>query len=143
MKNWLSTIRQSVDGGIVKATEAQHLQVIEAGFSHYLHRARNPQAGGIFTQPPLQGVAVVRNEKMLTMFFSMCVSEGAEMGRWGGHRWYYPCWSVPTIMQTESWVAIERATRPHNVIPRLGHTADIWHFENADWTLCELYLCLR
>lgn len=129
--------------GIVKATEAEHLHVIESGLNHYIQRARNPQAGSVYTQGPLEGVAVVRNEKMLTMFFSMCVSEGVEMGRWGGHRWYYPCRSVPTIYRTQAWSAIERATLQHNIVPRLGCSADIWHFENADWTLCELLLCLQ
>lgn len=142
MTNWLSTLRQSLDYNVVKATEAQHLQVIEAGFSHFLHRARNPQAGKIITSGPLHGVAVVRNEKMLIMFLSMMVSMGTEQGKWGGHRFYYPCWLVPQIEMTEAWQAIQRASLQHRVMPRLGHSADVWHFENADWTLCEVFLCL-
>lgn len=143
MKNWLATIRQTTDGGLVNATVEEQRQVIKAGFTHFLHRARNPQTGQVFVRPPLEGVVVIRNERMFMAFIAMCVSEGIELGRWGGHRWYYPCGLVPTIEQTLAWRSIDEVARPQNFIPRVGHSADIWHFENADWTLCELYLCLR
>lgn len=142
MASWLTTFKDSLQVGVIKATEAQHLQVIEAGFNHFLHRARNPQSGRVITGGPAAGVVVVRNEKMLIMFLSMMVSSGAEQGRWGGHRFYYPCWSVPQIQTTEAWQAIQRSCVQHRVTARLGYTTDIWHFENADWTLCEVLLCL-
>lgn len=142
MVRWLARFQDTLQGGVIKANEAQHLHVIEAGFNHFLYRARNPQAGRIITSGPTQDVAVVRNEKMLIMFFSMMVSSGSEQGRWGGHRFYYPCMSVPRIQSTEAWQAIQRSCVQHGVTARLGHSADIWHFENADWTLCEVLICL-
>jgi hypothetical protein len=140
--NWLTTLRDTVQSSVTKSTETQQLHGIEAGFNHFLHRARNPQAGSVITSGPTYGVNVIRNERMLTMFLSMMVSAGSEQGRWGGHRFYYPCWLVPQVEYSEPWRAIQRACVRHRVTARLGHNADIWHFENADWTLCEVYICL-
>jgi hypothetical protein len=142
MAKWLTTLRDNMQGGVAKATEAQHLQVIEQGFNHFLNRARNPQAGQVITSGPLYDTAVVRNERMLVMFLGMMVAAGTEQGRWGNHRFYYPCRHVPSIERTQAWQAIERACRHHGTTARLGHNADIWHFENADWSLCEVFICL-
>jgi hypothetical protein len=131
-----------MQAGVVKASRAQHLQVIEAGFDHFLNRARNPQAGSVITSGPMHGVSVVRNDQMLIMFLSMMVSAGSEQGRWGGHRFYYPCVLVPQIERTDAWQAIQRTCVQHRASARVGHSADIWYFENTDWTLCELFICL-
>lgn len=142
MSNWLATIKNGLTANFMNATPAQHLEVIEAGFNHFAHRARNPQAGRLLPGPPMPGVPVVRSEQALMVFLSTMTAQGASEGRWGGHKFYYPCRMVPSIERAQAWQAIMRGVYAHGIVPRLGHDADIHIFENADWTLCEVFLCL-
>lgn len=141
---WLAPIRRGLEAtGLVEQAHRQDLRhLIADGADIVMRYRRNPLMPQWDHGGPRRGIPVVRDEQALELFIAGLVAVNVKQMMWGDQKFYLQVIDVNRICRSPTWRSLISGLSRHELQPWLHYEPTVYVFENSEWVICDIKVCL-